>query len=104
MSDAVRHAIETARAMTSRLGMADTPVDVFAIARGMGIIVIHADLDDGTAGVLVMKHGKIFAGLNRDNSNVKNRFVMAHQIGHVVLGHLKDGDVMVDNRLPFPLP
>lgn len=70
------------------------PVDVLSIATRMGINVVDADPMDGVAGFI--KRGEndssqIICAINRSDAITRQRFTLAHEIGHFALGHLSDG-------------
>jgi Zn-dependent peptidase ImmA (M78 family) len=62
------------------------PVDPFAIARDLGMLVFISSLDDGVSGMLVKQPGyddpEIYLN-ERDHRN-RQRFTCAHEIGHYV--------------------
>jgi Zn-dependent peptidase ImmA (M78 family) len=61
------------------------PVDPFYIARGLGIEVYVAVLDQGVSGMLVKRPAlDPVIYLNRLDSENRQRFTWAHEIGHYV--------------------
>ncbi|MDI6872567.1 MAG: ImmA/IrrE family metallo-endopeptidase [Bacillota bacterium] len=61
-------------------------VDVERVARDLGIVIRWTWLD-GPSGVLVREGKHSLVILNRRNHPVRQRFTLAHEIGHVFLGH-----------------
>src|SRR3954468_23803397 len=62
------------------------PVDPFRIARRLGIQVFAASLEDDVSGMLVKKPGhdaEIY--VNGDDSENRQRFSCAHELGHYIL-------------------
>lgn len=61
------------------------PVDVEAVAQGMGIgIERTADDEDGC---LVIEDGKATIKISERVAPVRQRFTIAHELGHLALGH-----------------
>lgn len=62
------------------------PVDPFAIARDLGVLVFVSKLEDGVSGMLVKQPGyddpTIY--LNESDHRNRQRFTCAHEIGHYV--------------------
>ncbi len=80
-----------------------TPVEPIYIAQGIGIQVYKATLDEGVSGMLVKRPGldpEIY--LNRLDSDNRQRFTCAHELGHYVKRASSDDDEWeyVDARGP----
>jgi Zn-dependent peptidase ImmA (M78 family) len=84
------------RALT-RAGTFDAPtaVPVHEVARALGLTVELAALGDGVSGVLVVNDGVGVIGVNRAHAPVRQRFSIAHEIGHFEL-HRSEGQVFID--------
>lgn len=61
------------------------PVDVHAIARQCGAQVHHEDFQGDVSGVLVRRNGEVFIGVAKFHSRVRQRFTVAHELGHMLL-------------------
>lgn len=69
----------------------DIPIDPINIAQSLGIGVYLANLDSGVGGLLVKKAGQDPAiYLNKTDSENRQRFTAAHELGHYV--HRSGGD------------
>ena len=80
----------------------EAPIPVQDIIDKLGIMVSYAASKD-YSGILVRgEGGQILMGLNSDESFVRQRFTMAHELGHYFLDHSKsafvDNKVMVNHR------
>ncbi|HEX2628143.1 MAG TPA: ImmA/IrrE family metallo-endopeptidase [Chitinophagaceae bacterium] len=62
----------------------EAPVDVIEIANTCGVTVLPYHLDN-VSGVLVLKNGQPTIGFNQLESRVRNRFTIAHELGHYIL-------------------
>lgn len=60
------------------------PVAVEKVARHLGLIVQARPLGDAS-GVLVVESGRGVIGYNANHSQVRQRFTIAHEVGHFVL-------------------
>ncbi|GAB3923504.1 ImmA/IrrE family metallo-endopeptidase [Larkinella terrae] len=72
------------------------PVPVELVAKGLGLQVFAHDFGPDISGVLIQNAGVATIGYNSKNSEKRIRFTIAHEIGHFVLGHQRDG-MFVDN-------
>lgn len=72
-------------------------VDVEEIAKKLGLVVSEHDLGDNVSGVLYIDKGKGVIGYNKNESEVRRRFTIAHEIGHFVL-HRLDNEIFVDKK------
>lgn len=70
-------------------GLYRDPVNVVALADQMGIAVHYEPLDNNYSAFLVIKNGKASAFINAEHHPNRQRFSLAHEIGHYVLHHSK---------------
>jgi Zn-dependent peptidase ImmA (M78 family) len=61
------------------------PVDVEAIARGIGVDVRLERLEDEVSGMLLVRDGNPVIGVNARHHPHRQRFTLAHEIGHYAL-------------------
>lgn len=61
------------------------PIPVREIAKNRGLEVKPYDLGETVSGVLVIKDGEGFIGYNFNDSKVRQRFTIAHELGHYEL-------------------
>ena len=73
----------------------ELPVDIYAIARAYNIDVKEVALEDSVSGVLVIKNGRAIIGVNETHLPSRQRFTIAHEVGHYLL-HRDFSDVFVD--------
>lgn len=79
----------------------DIPVDPVSIAQSLGVDVFTANLDPGVAGLLVKRVGQDPAiYLNSLDSENRQRFTCAHELGHYLRRSKTDDEVWeyVDKR------
>jgi Zn-dependent peptidase ImmA (M78 family) len=76
-----------------RYGIFNPPIDIKQVARLSGVKVKVSDLGEGVSGFLAIKNGKALIAVNPDESLVRQRFSIAHELGHFHL-HSTNGDVL----------
>lgn len=81
-----------------REGITGLPVKVSALCRQMGIQVGYADLPEGEDGVSMLVEGHPRILIARDRPAARQRFTVAHELGHILLGHV--GKYRLVNREP----
>lgn len=74
------------------------PVDVFAIAEELGIRVLPV-YNLPVCGEASIENDVPVIRYRATDSQVRQRFTVAHEIGHHVLGHTKEGKVLRDDKL-----
>lgn len=80
-------------------GKISLPIDPYLIAERLGIQVLLERLDPDTAGFIIREHGgPTSVYLNAFDAAVRQRFTLAHELGHFVQ-HRDDPDIgFVDRR------
>jgi Zn-dependent peptidase ImmA (M78 family) len=61
------------------------PVDVEALARALGAEVRRQPFDGNVSGMLLRDGRRVLIGLNKSHSERRQRFSIAHELGHLVL-------------------
>jgi Zn-dependent peptidase ImmA (M78 family) len=83
-------------------------VDVKYLAQRLGIHVVHLDLNrDGLSGMLITQPELVpTIVVHATHPEVRQRFTIAHELGHFVLGHHKRdaGHVLVDRTYTYRGP
>jgi len=87
---------DRADAIRLKHGASDLPVDVETIAKALGAIVTRERMRADLSGMLVRDGGRVVIGVNTVNSPRRQRFTLAHEIGHF---DLHKGHVIVDSGL-----
>jgi Zn-dependent peptidase ImmA (M78 family) len=85
-----------AQELLTRHGIVEPPTPVEDLAAGYGIMVIREPFeDDGVSGVLIREPHRNMIIVNAANAAVRQRFTIAHEIGHF---RLHDGAMYLDGR------
>ncbi len=77
------------------------PVDVLGIAEKMGFRLIDAVDDPALSGYIELKGSVPFCSYNSQEPMTRQRFTIAHEIGHYALGHLHDDRNFLDGKRMF---
>lgn len=89
-----RRAKQVARQIFERSG-ATLPVDVARIAHEQGLALRAQPLEPSVSGMLVIKEGQAIIGLNEAHHPHRQRFTIAHELGHYLL-HRQVASVFID--------
>jgi len=75
------------------------PVEVEKVAKQQKVKVKFAQLEGNISGLLFRKQGRAVIGVNALHPAVRQRFTLAHELGHLLLGHR--GDFFLDRMVFF---
>ena len=84
------------------VGCENPPVPVGEMAKKLDLSVVEFDFSENISGVL--KKEKKVIGVNKKHHPLRQRFTIAHEMGHFLLGHElgKDEDFIEDDTLRKP--
>lgn len=88
---------EQAEKLLERLEIKDIPTPMEDIARSLDIRISRAPSTD-FSGLLIRKDGHALIGVNSNEAPVRQRFSIAHELGHFILHPQKDAFVDLDYR------
>jgi Zn-dependent peptidase ImmA (M78 family) len=79
------------------------PIPVERLARKLGARVVMQSLDDGVSGFVYRDKSQPTIGVNTFHSRVRQRFTIAHELGHLLLEdtegvHIDSGDFLMKFR------
>ena len=78
----------TVNTLLEQNGVTEAPINVEHIAKGLGIAIKRAPTDDDISGFLLRNaDGNIIIGVNALHHPNRQRFTIAHEIGHYMLKH-----------------
>jgi Zn-dependent peptidase ImmA (M78 family) len=96
--------LDKARLRAQRLleeqGITEAPVDVEALAHAQGVVLRFEELEDKISGILVRKGERVYAAINKLHHPNRQRFTIAHELGHFLL-HQNTPTVFVDDALVY---
>ena len=80
-----------------KLGIGTLPIPISDIAEHLGLRLQSFALGDEVSGVLVVDGDTGVIGYNSSHPQVRQRFTIAHEIGHFLL-HRSDSTLFIDER------
>jgi len=92
ISQKIKLASDSADKLLGKLNISDAPVDVESVASALGIEVRKVKFSkDEISGAIKMKgkSGKPVIAVNEDHCKERQRFTIAHEIGHFVLHNIE---------------
>jgi len=75
----------SAREVLAKLGIKKMPVPVEKIAKALGAVVRFSPLDEELSGMVYIKDGVPVIGVNSLHHPNRQRFTIAHEIGHLIM-------------------
>jgi len=95
-----REARKRAQQLLKIAGVSEPPVDVEAVAGYLGFTVLKYPLPDSTSGLTFIEEGLKTIGVNSSHAPTRQRFSVAHELGHYLSGHesYDGGGTHVDDR------
>jgi Zn-dependent peptidase ImmA (M78 family) len=83
----VARADDAARDLLRQHAIERPPTPVEKLAHSLGLTVVHQKMDDDLSGMLLRGSGEDAAviGVNRVHSGTRQRFTIAHELGHFLL-------------------
>lgn len=86
-----------ARKILRDLGIKKAPISLDVIVKKLGIRLTQEPFDKELSGVLIKEGGAIAIGVNSQHHENRQRFTVAHEIGHYTLNH--PGEIFIDKTL-----
>lgn len=93
---------ERVQRLLDEVGVKKPSVPVERVAKHLGIQVRYSPLDDEMSGMIYIKDDVPIIGVNALHHPNRQRFTIAHEIGHFVLHReLLTGQIHVDHQFPI---
>ncbi|MFF8323012.1 ImmA/IrrE family metallo-endopeptidase [Streptomyces bobili] len=83
------------------MGIDDAPIDPYLIADKLEVLVVPQDMADDVSGMLLRRDGAHVIGVNRQHSESRKRFTVAHEIGHLRLHRGRPLILDTDTRVNY---
>lgn len=77
------------------------PVDVAFLAEKAGVNLVYDELDDDVSGFLIKNKGKVFLAVNSNQHPNRQRFSIAHELGHYYLHLNSSSAVFIDKTVYY---
>jgi Zn-dependent peptidase ImmA (M78 family)/DNA-binding XRE family transcriptional regulator len=78
---------DAAKQVLEKSGVKSPPVDVMSVARSLGVAVFPRPFPDALSALLLRYDAHAFIGVNSHQARTRQRFSVAHELGHFVLHH-----------------
>src|SRR5580704_6901556 len=76
---------ERAKAVLEKLSIKTSPIPIEKVARSLGAQVRFSPFDDELSGMIHIKDGVPIIGVNSLHHPNRQRFTIAHEVGHLCL-------------------
>src|SRR5437016_10708684 len=86
-----------ARKILRELDIKKAPISLDMITEKLGIRLSLEPFDEELSGILVKEGGAVAIGVNSTHSPKRQRFTIAHEIGHFILDH--PGEMFIDKTV-----
>lgn len=74
-----------ARELLEEFGVVAPPIDTFGLARSLGVVIVQSHMPEDVSGMLIREGASLTIGLNKDQQRNRQRFTVAHELGHLRL-------------------
>lgn len=71
--------------LLTKFDVASYPIPIEDLARGLGILVHYEPFDGDLSGILLRDEDRTIIGINSRHAGVRQRFTVAHELGHFLL-------------------
>lgn len=82
--------------LLEKAGCNSLPVELEKIADYLDITVKYEELDDDVSGFLLKDNDRALIAINESHHSNRQRFTLAHEIGHFVLHALNNDELFLD--------
>lgn len=76
---------DSVRELLRATGQTAPPVDVYKIADYLGLVLVKTNMADDVSGMLIREEGASTVGINKSHHPNRQRFTLAHEVGHYQL-------------------
>lgn len=87
---------DTARQIIRDYGITQPPIKVEEIARSHGVEIVRHRFEGPESGFALRDGSRLIIGLNTQTSRRRQRFTVAHELGHLLL---HEGKIIVDQAV-----
>ncbi|MFG2803676.1 ImmA/IrrE family metallo-endopeptidase [Streptomyces pseudovenezuelae] len=90
-----------ARMLLAQFGIDEAPIDPRLIAEKLGVLVVPQDMPDDVSGMLMRRGDEQVIGVNQQHHPHRQRFTVAHELGHLKLHRGRPLILDTDTRVNF---
>ena len=81
---------DTADALLEGAGITSFPIPIDKLVSGCGVQILPWDFDNNIDGLVVQLNGGAVIWVNRGQAKTRQRFTLAHELGHYLLRHVDE--------------
>lgn len=81
--------------LLNKYGITQIPIDIESLAAQAGAVLSYEPFKEELSGVLVKENDRTVIGVNSTHPKNRQRFTIAHELGHLFLQH--QGEIFVDH-------
>lgn len=79
---------EKVESIIKKLNISSPPIPIEKVAELFSLqIIIYPKFPNNVSGVIIKKEGLNVIGVNSNHPKVRQRFSIAHELGHYIMGH-----------------
>lgn len=90
-----------AKALLTQLGIDEAPIDPVLIAERLDVLVVPQEMPDDVSGMLLRRGDEQVIGVNHSHHENRQRFTVAHELGHLRLHRGRPLILDTDTRVNF---
>ncbi|MFE6460559.1 ImmA/IrrE family metallo-endopeptidase [Streptomyces cinereoruber] len=90
-----------AKLLLTQFGIDEAPIDPVLIAEKLGVLVVPQDMSDDVSGMLLRRGDEQVIGVNQKHHENRQRFTVAHELGHLRLHRGRPLILDTDTRVNF---
>ena len=102
MAHTIRHIAKLANQLLKDCKINNPPIDPRKIASKLNIKILDKDFSEDVSGALVYNNAIPSIVCNDNHSSNRQRFTIAHELGHYILKHGREG-IFIDKKVNFLL-
>ncbi|MFE6129519.1 ImmA/IrrE family metallo-endopeptidase [Streptomyces sp. NPDC056437] len=84
-----------------QFGIDKAPIDPVLLAKKLGVLVVPQDMPDDVSGMLLRRGDEQVIGVNQKHHENRQRFTVAHELGHLRLHRGRPLILDTDTRVNF---
>jgi Zn-dependent peptidase ImmA (M78 family)/DNA-binding XRE family transcriptional regulator len=81
---------DTADALLEAAGITSLPIPIEELVIGCGVQILPWDFDNNIDGLVIQLEARAVIWVNRDQAKTRQRFTLAHELGHHLLRHVDE--------------
>ncbi|MBN2571242.1 MAG: ImmA/IrrE family metallo-endopeptidase [Ignavibacteriales bacterium] len=87
--------------LLSKFEITTPPIDIKKIVKGLGLVIEENSFGESVSGLLVSKNQNNVIGINVGESPVRQRFTLAHELGHYCLHRTSKDEFLTISKVDF---